>query len=223
MKADAVGTTGNAAVGGMTADLNFPSNGLSVATSIFYASEFGLDEASIHLILTSPYFDSLCDPRGSLYDAPPNAQAESFDSRCGLDLGRRRPRHGFLYQLRYYPGHPSLTRRSRSRSHPLLDALLDDLLPAERACTQDVLPVHLGRAQWMRWWTHRSRFPENGRTRWDRRLAMDLYHRRCYHHRNRYHLRLCNRRPMARRDLLVGQAAVLDEGPRCQGCHVQQG
>ncbi|KAH8085656.1 major facilitator superfamily transporter [Filobasidium floriforme] len=29
---------GNAAVGGMTADLNFPSNGLSVATSIFYAT-----------------------------------------------------------------------------------------------------------------------------------------------------------------------------------------
>jgi hypothetical protein len=29
---------GNAAVGGMTEDLNFPANGLSVATSIFYVT-----------------------------------------------------------------------------------------------------------------------------------------------------------------------------------------
>jgi hypothetical protein len=43
-----LGNIGNAAVGGMTTDLNFPANGLSVIASIFYASKsmYSVEESS---------------------------------------------------------------------------------------------------------------------------------------------------------------------------------
>ncbi|KAL1405674.1 hypothetical protein Q8F55_009313 [Vanrija albida] len=43
---------GNAAVGGMTTDLNFPANGLSVATSIFYVTYVALETPATILLRT---------------------------------------------------------------------------------------------------------------------------------------------------------------------------